>query len=1069
MAEERLRLVSLTVLGGALHGRRYDPDEVVTEILIGADTDCHLVVDQPGVSPIHARVWADLDQSTVHDTHAPRGLYVNATRVEGEAPIGEGDVLWLGPPQEADSACIQCHFEPWVEVLPATPLEGVSPEPGADESAPAGLETAGHQPSGAESSETEPTEAEPSGPATGGSVPIEAYEQVLLEEEVSAPEPEPAEPEPVAEPPAPGPLEEDDPFFVGEGQGTLVLPPPRPAPAVEEPFVENETGPSDVLPVEEVSFEEEEAEPPPSPEALVAETVADDWQIREGESPAPLEASPEVPGPADEFFFAEGPAEPEVGGLPLGAEPVPAPSAPALDLPPLEPLPEPPLLRAPLPPTLAPAPAVAEPVPAPEPVPELEPAEPVRELESEPEPEPALAPALAPEPEPAPTPAPVRVPESVLPLEPAAPASVTGGAPRPRPEPTSARRPPPGPSPRPAAARRPGLSARPARRASRSFPGWLRPVGLGAGLALLVAIAFGALRLFGGGVRLNGIEPARVRMGQRAALTGSGFGPATGDNTVLFGDREARVLLASPTRLEVEVPEVAGEAGVDKRVGVVVRTAGRSSAVLEATVFQGPRLHGISPEAAMPGEEVLLQGTGWGPGATVRFGDIPARLSELAATRIRAIVPEGVGRPGAPAPVVVAVGGVDSNPAPFVVGHLPVVSAVAPATAAAGDVVEVSGRGFHGDPLRDDVRVAGVPALVLSAASDALKVVVPRVGPGDAARVLEVRVPGSENVGQAVLQVAAPADPVEFRFVAEPFPAVPGRPHAVLATGLGPAFVVAASGGRTAAARAVEAAARLNAVAQPLRTTMGLNLEARGLDSTPVIGLPGSPDVLLEVTEQDAAAYAGEESGSGSRGGAVTRARLARWWEAVGRDLVLLTIRGERPRFAAALAPEGRALGQIFDAARRTGRPGVPLQVLDEARPALREGLRLLALRVPASVAAPAVAATVTPASVATPPPGRLVLEGTWTGSQVEEGQRQYLTVAFRRGGGTISYEGGITLTLPLLNLEQDRRDQVRFSVEIRGGIRHYSAAWNGAKLVGTVSRDVAGRNVVATFELRRQ
>ena len=119
MADSNLRLVSLTVLGGALDGRRHDPEEVVTEILVGSDPDCHLVVDLPGVSPIHARVWADLDQSVVYDTHAPRGLYVNATRVEGQAPIGEGDVLWLGPPQEPDSVCVQCHFAPWVEVLPA--------------------------------------------------------------------------------------------------------------------------------------------------------------------------------------------------------------------------------------------------------------------------------------------------------------------------------------------------------------------------------------------------------------------------------------------------------------------------------------------------------------------------------------------------------------------------------------------------------------------------------------------------------------------------------------------------------------------------------------------------------------------------------------------------------------------------------------------------------------------------------------------------------------------------------------------------------------------------------------
>jgi hypothetical protein len=367
--------------------------------------------------------------------------------------------------------------------------------------------------------------------------------------------------------------------------------------------------------------------------------------------------------------------------------------------------------------------------------------------------------------------------------------------------------------------------------------------------------------------------------------------------------------------------------------------------------------------------------------------------------------------------------------------------------------------------------VGGVAALVVSAAPDALVVVVPRTGPGEPTRAVEVRVPGSENVGQGVLQVAPAADPVELRFVAEPFTAVAGRPHAVLATGLGPAFVVAMSGGKTAAARAVEAAQRLNGAAAVLRTTVGLNFEARGLGASPVLALAGRPEALLEVAEEDAAAYNEDWTGLRGRGGPVTRARLARWWEALGRDLVLLTVRGEKPQFAAALAPEGRVLGQVFDAAQRTGRPGVPRQLVDEARPPLRDGLRLLGLRVPASVAAPpaAVASTGLPAAAATPAPARLQLEGTWGGSQVEQGQRQYISVEFRRGGGRISYEGGITLTVPLLTVEPSRRDQVRFSVQIRGGIRHYSGKWDGEAISGSISTDAAGRNVVASFELRRR
>jgi hypothetical protein len=58
---------------------------------------------------------------------------------------------------------------------------------------------------------------------------------------------------------------------------------------------------------------------------------------------------------------------------------------------------------------------------------------------------------------------------------------------------------------------------------------------------------------------------------------------------------------------------------------------------------------------------------------------------------------------------------------------------------------------------------------------------------------------------------------------------------------------------------------------------------------------------------------------------------------------------------------------------------------------------------------------------------------------------------------------------VPLLTLEESRRDQVRFSVQIRGGIRHYAGKWDGEAITGSISTDTAGRNVVASFELRRR
>src|SRR5512134_4191563 len=120
MPGEKLRLASLSVLGGSLHGRRREIEEVVGEVLVGSDPDCHLVVDLPSISPIHARLWTDLDEIEVNDTRAPRGVYVNTRRVEGRAVLRPGDVLWLGPPQDPGSVCVQCRFEPWVEVLPGS-------------------------------------------------------------------------------------------------------------------------------------------------------------------------------------------------------------------------------------------------------------------------------------------------------------------------------------------------------------------------------------------------------------------------------------------------------------------------------------------------------------------------------------------------------------------------------------------------------------------------------------------------------------------------------------------------------------------------------------------------------------------------------------------------------------------------------------------------------------------------------------------------------------------------------------------------------------------------------------
>src|SRR5438552_11304839 len=126
MAEKR---PSLNVLSGPLSGRKLVLEDAVDNILIGSDPSCGFVLDTPGVSPIHARLWVDLNGATVYDTNSPNGVNVNDDRVVKEAPVRNGDILWLGPPGEEGSVLIQCIFPPapaGAAAVPAGPDTGAT-------------------------------------------------------------------------------------------------------------------------------------------------------------------------------------------------------------------------------------------------------------------------------------------------------------------------------------------------------------------------------------------------------------------------------------------------------------------------------------------------------------------------------------------------------------------------------------------------------------------------------------------------------------------------------------------------------------------------------------------------------------------------------------------------------------------------------------------------------------------------------------------------------------------------------------------------------------------------------
>lgn len=959
---------SLTVMGGPLNGTRLLIDQFGDEILIGSDSGCALCLDLPGVSPIHARIRLESEGYAVYDTRSPSGVYVNDDRVVEEAPLRDGDFLWLGSPGGDGSVMIQCRIAP----APALPDE-------------AGIEAWPEEPALEE------------GPA-----PADALVEALPEPDAPTPAADEfvlAEPEPVA--PAPSAedlvLEEASPAVPMESATFLVEePPPAPPPADDEPAF----------------FVEEPAiEPPaPAPEPAAAPAAAADEGFIVEEPATPAAAgygsavpSLEAPLPEEAFVLDEPAAEPAPPAAP-SALPPPA-AAEAEDVLVVED-------EAPAP--TAPAPAPASPAPAP-PAP------------TPPPPPPAAGP---PRPPPAPRPSPRKQDVDAVEMAPGRERVPPAVAPSVRPSPTPRK---------------------------KGTPIALYAGAGIAGLAVLAGAGVLAKRMLSA-PKLESVSPGRVHVGQPLVLAGRNFGADAPSNIVLLGEKTARILKASTTRLEVEVPELTAAPGRDTKVPVRVRVADRETPALEVALYQVPRVHGLSPDVAMPGEVVALAGTGWGTGAKVRFGSLEAEVLQVSTTELKVRVPAIEGGPGTTVPVVVAMGADVSSPAPLMVGRLPLVLGVEPPAAAPGDVVTIRGRGFSVQPTDNVVRIGGTRALVVSSGGGELRAVVPRPAVGEGDLPIEIRVKGIDNPGQAALKITPPGDAVELHFVAEPFEDAEGHDHAALSTELGPAFVLSATASKSAAERALEAERRLNAAAVAIKASRDADLESRPAEANPTLALAGKPEPLVDVAEEDATAYNEDWTKLGAKAVPVTRGRLAAWWGAVARDLVLLLVRSEKPHFAADLAAEGKVLGDVFQAGRKAAAFGVPRKVLAEIKPPMRDALKTLGLRVPTAVTGPVAAA----GGEAVP---GFRLEGPWTGFETVGGSRKDVSLNFKGQGGTFAFEGGVTLSMPLQKVEQQKAT-VRFFIYFRGGARYYDGRWDGRKISGKISSDTSGKGDIGTFEL---
>jgi hypothetical protein len=740
---------------------------------------------------------------------------------------------------------------------------------------------------------------------------------------------------------------------------------------------------------------------------------------------SPVEASPLGAGDDDALFatpLPPAPPEPQRRSTPAVAPPPPAPPPAA---PPQAPAPPSFAAPPPPPPRVAPAPP-PPPAPAPPPPPAAAPAKPAEERLTAPPPPPARPqPRAEPQGEVASIPlarpaAPEPAKQEFPPLRPAAKSAATAAR-------------------KPAAAKGRG-PARGGRRLALPRLPILPIVGAAAAVAVVgAAVWFFLLRATP--PRIASVTPDTLEVGRTVAIAGERFASEPAANTVLFGAKKAEVTKASETALEVVAP-----AGLAARVPVVVQTSeGRSNAIT-VTVRGAAKATALEPDVALPGQSVLVRGDGFkGQRLTVRVGGVPAESVEPLAEGARFVVPRLTLPEGTEADVVVQAAERAPQTFRLILGRLPLVTRVVPATGPVGETVVLKGRGFAAEPLQNAVTFGGQPALVVSSTPKELKVVAPAPPPGDVIEMPVVVTVAGRASGGSVMYGLQRASASSFvpRFFAAPVPEFPGEGYAFVSTELGPVLLLGGPGDQPSTeARAVAVAAALNSLVQGASSRP----PAFELRSQPVasVGVVGEVRPFLAPVAEDAAAYSRNwESGRGS-GRRVEAGAVARHWAALLQDYFGLFLYRQRPLRLAALSPRAGVLGEIYGEANRRapGQANVPRGVVLPSSTTMAAALRQMALVVSGGGAAGAAVA----------------VQGRWDG-RVEDpdtGTRRFRlqmrSEGARLSGEITTWRGNLELTAPLRDVAFDR-GSVRFTADLQGTAYRFRGTLDNNTVTGTIER----------------
>ena len=465
------------------------------------------------------------------------------------------------------------------------------------------------------------------------------------------------------------------------------------------------------------------------------------------------------------------------------------------------------------------------------------------------------------------------------------------------------------------------------------------------GLIALVLVGWLVKRFFFTAPQIDTVQPAQAEMGQEIMLTGTRFRSNAADNKVWFGTLPVPAAAATGTTLHVRVPELASSGPV----ALSVETSSGRSKPVSLTALAPLRATALEPPGALPGDEVVLSGSGFAEGLTVTVGGQAASVVKTEPQAVRFQMPQVTGAPGSLHQVLVASsGGRSAPPLEIHLGRLPLVSAVEPARGVAGDLVRVRGAGFTAETTH--VSFDGQQALVAAGSTSELLVVVPPSPRAQAEALVQVVVQAAGRTSSSApgftLQRLVEGAWVP-RFVA----GAPGEGgtagQATVGTELAPVLLLSSKDeSRSTGERALSVAKALDAAVDRARVGQTVAFEARE-EPEICVALVGAPDLLLKVLPQDAAAYEAP-LGLPSRGAPPTPLALAQHWAALLTDTVAIGTSGAKPTATAALGPPwSLAFTQLRAALPWQYGSGVASARVVAASADLKRKLREAALRVP--------------------------------------------------------------------------------------------------------------------------